>query len=415
MVKKKKKILFLGLSHIGQVYSTSWINKIGACSVYDFNHINLEKFRDKKFTDEEPYLKKNKYSKKFIYLKDKDEIKNYEVIFFTYDTPLNKNNGKPNLSLIRKNLKKIYSIKFKKKVNLFIASQVYPGFTDNIISKYKNKMINTIYFVDTLKMGNATNSFLKPEQLIFGSNEDYREIIKEIFKKFKCKKYLFSIKEAELIKISINLYLFFSVSFANIIDDMSKKININFIQILNVLKNDRRIGKYSYIQPSLGMSGGHLERDYYYFQKLSTNPLSSKIFSLISNFNDDRKKILENKLTNLDSKKTILIGASYKKNSYSITNSNFKKIFKKNIKIYDDQFKLKDLKKKNIIKNLKDLCSFDFFIYNYSNKLTLKKIKEIIKKDKNKKLINLSIHNNSLFNKINTDNIFFKKGNKMIL
>ena len=412
--KKKKKILFLGLSHIGQVYSTSWINNIGKCSIYDFNNTDLDKFKNKNFTEEEPGLKNIKYKKNFTFLKNKNEIKNYDVIFFTYDTPLVRDNGKPDLSIIKKNLKKIYSIKFNKKINLFITSQVYPGFTDKIISTYKNDMINTIYFVDTLKMGIAQKSFLNPDQLIFGSNHNCVDLIRELFKKFKCKKYFLNIKEAELIKISINLYLFFSVSFSNMLDDMAKKKNINFNQILNLLKNDPRIGKHAYIQPSLGMSGGHLERDLFYFKKLSSNPLTSKFLSLIMNFNNQRKEILENELVNFRNKKIILIGVSYKKNSYSITNSNFKEIFKRKIKIFDDHFELKDFKKEIIINNLDDLNLFDIFIYNYSNKQTLKYIKNILNKDEDKKLINLSDKNSSFFKDINSNNLFFKNKDRFI-
>ena len=58
--------------------------------------------------------------------------------------------------------------------------------------------------------------------------------IKKYFKKFKCKKYLYNIEEAELLKIAININLFFNVTFANIMDEYSRSKNINF-QILYTL------------------------------------------------------------------------------------------------------------------------------------------------------------------------------------
>ena len=123
--------------------------------------------------------------------------------------------------------------------------------------------------VDTLKMGLAINNFLNPEQLIFGGDEEDKKIIKSIFYNFKCKKYLFNFKEAELIKISINLYLFFSVTYANMLDGLGRENDIEFSKIISSLRNDKRIGNYSYIHPSLGMAGGHLERDSFYFQKIN--------------------------------------------------------------------------------------------------------------------------------------------------
>ena len=75
--------------------------------------------------------------------------------------------------------------------------------------------------------------------------------------------------KSELIKISINLYLFFSVSYANILEKMAREIGIEFSKITNILKNDKRIGMHAYINPSLGMSGGNLERDSFFFNKLN--------------------------------------------------------------------------------------------------------------------------------------------------
>ena len=131
--------------------------------------------------------------------------------------------------------------------------------------------------VDTLQMGSALQSFLKPVQLIFGSCEDNKKIIKKTFSNFKVKKFIFNFKEAELIKISINLYLFFSVSFANILEKMARQNGIEFSKITNVLRNDKRIGMHAYINPSLGMSGGHLERDSFFFNKLNKDTVSSQI------------------------------------------------------------------------------------------------------------------------------------------
>ena len=43
----KTKTLFLGLTHIGQVYSSAWTKKIGPCGRYDFNKTALDHFKKK--------------------------------------------------------------------------------------------------------------------------------------------------------------------------------------------------------------------------------------------------------------------------------------------------------------------------------------------------------------------------------
>ena len=294
MVKNKPyKPLFLGLSHLGQVFSVSWAKKIGKCLVYDFDNKQLENFKKKKYTIEEPSLNLIK-TKNIEFLNYDEDIKKSNLIFFTYDTPISEKNGDPNLSLIEKNLKKLLSIKFNKKTFIFVLSQVYPGFMDNIVKKYKhNKKVKLYYMVDTLRMGTAIDNFLNPEQLVFGSEGRENKIVKLLFKKFKCQKYIYSYKEAELIKISLNIYLFFSVSFANVIDQLGIDNDIRFSKVIENLRNDYRIGKYSYVNPSIGISGGHLERDIQYFKKINKNYISKNILTSMLKFND--RKFLQRK------------------------------------------------------------------------------------------------------------------------
>jgi len=409
---KSSNILFLGLTHIGQIYSTSWLTKIGPCAVHDFNNENLKNFKKGLFTKEEPLLKKFKLIKKFKYLDNNKDITKYDIIFFTYDTPINKKNGRPNLLIIKKYLKNLLSLKFTKNCTIFITSQVYPGFTEEIIKEFKvNKKINIIYMVDTLKMGQASNDFLYPEQLIFGGDKKNKKIINKIFNKFKCKKYLFNIKEAEIIKISINLYLFFSVSFANIMDNFAKNNRIEFSKTLNALKNDKRIGKFSYIQPSLGMAGGHLERDFFYFNKLNKNKLSSQILSKMFTYNKLRKDILEHEIKKLKIKKLkiLIVGISYKKQSYSITNSFFSKLLKDkklDTKIFDDQYGELSIDNNRFIRNINEAKSFNLFIYNYSSTAHAKKLQNLLNQNKNKYLINISFDDKEFFKGKNIRNLF---------
>ena len=60
--------VFFGLSHLGQVFSLCWSKKIGNCYVFDQDNKALNSFRKKKYTLEEPRLKKFKINKiKFLY------------------------------------------------------------------------------------------------------------------------------------------------------------------------------------------------------------------------------------------------------------------------------------------------------------------------------------------------------------
>mgnify|MGYP001394423088 CR=1 FL=1 len=400
--------VFLGLTHIGQIFSLCWSKKVGKCFVFDFDKNNLKKYKNKTYTDEEPSLKSHKFDLKRInVLKNEDALINAEVIFFTYDTPLRSNDGYPIIKSVQDKLDKLFKIKFKKKVKIIITSQFYPGYINFLKKKYlkNNKNIEIIYMVDTLKMGSAIDKFLYPEQLIFGAELKQKKFLLKLFKKFRCKKFLLKIEEAELLKISINLYLYFSVNFTNIMDTFSKQLNINFSNIIKNLRNDKRIGKFSYITPSPAISGGHLERDTCYLRQESKDKEIIKIFNNLEKFNSSRKiKIRDKiiKLTKNKKAKILIVGASYKSNSFSIVNNVFDKIFKhKNFKtyFYDSYFKLENHGINNIQKNISHgVKKADVIILNYCNTKDLRYLKNLFSNKKIKKfLVNFSFKNKKLF------------------
>ena len=98
------KPLFMGLSHLGQVFSIGWAMKNSTCSVYDMNTTNLKSYKLQQFTPEEPSLKKAYLKvKKINICKSIEEVKNHKIIFFTLDTPLN-SKGEPDFLDIEKKI-----------------------------------------------------------------------------------------------------------------------------------------------------------------------------------------------------------------------------------------------------------------------------------------------------------------------
>ena len=79
-----------------------------------------------------------------------------------------------------------------------------------------------------------------------------------------------------MVKIAVNLFLFNSVSFANLMDNYCRQHGFKFLKINNSLRDDHRIGKKSYIEPSLGLGGGHLERDVFLIK--NSKNIKLKIF-----------------------------------------------------------------------------------------------------------------------------------------
>ena len=403
MKKKNQNPLFLGLTHIGQVFSIGWSEKFNNCSVFDFDKKNLQNFKKGNLTDEEPDLKKfyKKNKKRINVLPSEVDIKNFENIFLTIDTPLSIN-GKPDYDYIKRYIKKCIKF-FSPKTNIILTSQVYCGFCEEIKKDIiKKKNINLIYMAETLVMGNALERFLRPERLIFGANKKVK--IFKVLRKFKCPIFILNFRQAEMIKMAINLYLLTSVSYANLLDFYCREYGFKFSSINNPIRLDKRVGLSSYISPSLGISGGHLERDLFSIIKNSKNKLVKGIFSNLKILSEKRINVLIDYFNQIRKRKkiskTIWVGPSYKKNSFSILNSpyyRFSKYMEKNklkLKVYDSYFDLEKNKIKNFIKDIsKDNLKNSLIILNYSSKKDANMILNLAKRN-TLKVIDIGISKN---------------------
>jgi len=156
------------------------------------------------------------------------------------------------------------------------------------------------------------------------------------------------------------LLLATTITTSNILSDLCEINRADWRDIIPAIKLDKRIGKFSYINPGLGISGGNIERDIVTTIKLSKKKIPSNILlkSLLQNSKHMKgwvyRLIKRNRLVNLDKKSNIgIIGAVYKENTNSIKNSPFLELVKKinkvdKIFVFEPMIKI-NLKKKNII------------------------------------------------------------------
>ena len=78
--------LFVGLSHIGQIYSISWIKKIGPCGVFDFDKATLLNFKKSKFSNKEKKLTNIRFNKKKLHSAKILMILKIIILFFSLMT-----------------------------------------------------------------------------------------------------------------------------------------------------------------------------------------------------------------------------------------------------------------------------------------------------------------------------------------
>ena len=351
------KIGYYGLTHLGIIYSI--VAAKNGFKVFGFDHDPqlISNIQNLTPSISEPkllqYLKK--YKKNIVYSDQISNLKLCDIVFVSFDTPINKK-GEPIYNNLKKNIKKL-TMSIEKNTELVILSQVYPGFTEKI--NWKNNKL--FYQVETLIFGEAIKRAEKPDRLIIGSKHQDFFLKSKFYKFLQCfnsKIYDMDIKSAELTKISINLFLISSINTTNLISKYCELIGASWKSIIPSLKSDRRIGKYAYLQPNLSLGGSNLMRDLIIFDKLlnKKNLKSSLISSWKNNNNIQKKwlfKILDKILKNKKLKKISILGLSYKENTSSTNNAVFLELLShyKNINffLYDSIIKNGNYSKNSIL------------------------------------------------------------------
>ncbi|WP_428079401.1 nucleotide sugar dehydrogenase [Candidatus Pelagibacter sp.] len=394
---KKIKIGFFGLSHLGLNYSLASTLKGYNLVCYDENKNKIENLKKNKILINEPGLnklikKKNKY---ILFSNKLNDLKKCKIIFISYDTETN-DLGEPNIKKLNQKIK-ILLKNINKKTILILLSQVPPGFTCKI--KWPKNLL--YYQVETLIFGKSIKRALSPERFIIGKNNINKKIDKyylDYLKKFKCPIFEMDYLSAELTKISINMFLASTLTMTSVLSKICENIGASWKSIIPALKLDKRIGKYAYLKPGLGISGGNIERDITVIKKMFKNKMESTInfFNFIKSVNEISKIrkdwVYDNlkKFKYINNKKKIgILGLSYKENTNSIKNSPSIELIKKlkndHLKIYDPSLNLNFENKKHIsckkiketIKNIDCLCIMT--PWKQFNKIKTKELKKLMR------------------------------------
>ena len=347
------KIGFVGLTHLGLCYSSASAEQGFNVFAFDQNKTrinNLLKAKTSIYEKKLEYLIKKNLGNKLKFFNNFNNLKKCDVVFISEDVPTD-SGGKSNLLSLKRIIDK--TIRYlKKDATLVILSQVPPGYNRKIRWN-KNRLY---YQVETLIFGKGISRALKPERIIVGSDNSKTTLSKSynIFLcSFKCPIIRMNYESAELTKIAINMFLISSVSNANLLSLLCEKIGADWHDVIPALRKDKRIGRYSYIEPGLGLSGGNLERDLYTLKNLSQKlKVKDRIINSFIYSSNNHKLWVYNKLKELVlSKKRkfkiSLLGLSYKENTNSIKNSAsiylLKKLKKYEVVTYDPEANIEDV------------------------------------------------------------------------
>jgi UDPglucose 6-dehydrogenase len=267
---------FTGLSHLGIVSAIATAAKGFDVVAHDPDAALCSALAEGRLPLYEPGLAEllAQVRRRIRFTSDFGELRRCHVMYFSQDVPTDRDN-QSDMSQFPRRIDEV-ARHVAPRTTLVVLSQVPPGFTRGTVNRLEDAGLGrelTLYYqVETLIFGQAVERALKPERFIVGCAEPAATLpapYAALLGAFGCPILPMRYESAELAKISINFCLVASITVANTLAEVCESIGADWSEIVPALKLDRRIGRYAYLSPGLGIAGGNLERDLLTVRNLS--------------------------------------------------------------------------------------------------------------------------------------------------
>lgn len=318
------KIAVIGLWHLGLVIAASLANKRYDVIAYDPNRETINTLKKNKIPIFEPglddLLTHCVHMRKLFYTSNLDDICQAEIVWVTFDTPVDDNDKADVVSVID-HVTNIFP-HIQNNALILISSQLPVGSTrqceERCTQQFPHKKITFAYSPENLRLGKALDIFAHPDRIIVGlQTHSDKERITQLFKPFSQHIIWMSIESAEMTKHALNAFLAASVVFINELSTLCERVGANAYDVERGLKSEERIGPKAYLRPGHAIAGGTLARDVNYLIDIGKQQtLPTPFFTALLTSNETHKQWPCRRITDvfevLKNKTITLLGLAYK-------------------------------------------------------------------------------------------------------
>lgn len=310
-------ITVLGLWHLGSVTAACCAEHFSVIGL-DFDTANIEALNHGQAPLLEPGLNERIAagiaSKKLSFTTDpKAACANADVLWLTYDTPVN-DNDESDVEYVLSNLRLAMAhLPFGTLV--LISSQLPVGTCAKLELEFPQ--FHFACSPENLRLGKAIDAFEHAERAIIGIRNDAKKaMLEELFKPFALQSIFMRTESAEMVKHALNSFLAVSITFINEIARLCEHTGADAKEVSIGLKSEARIGPKAYLGPGGPFAGGTLARDVVTLSKLAElNDEKISVIPAIKQSNDLHRgwafRRLQSHLGDLHGKKISLLGLTY--------------------------------------------------------------------------------------------------------
>jgi UDPglucose 6-dehydrogenase len=327
------QISVVGLWHLGSVTASCLAEKGFKVKAYDHDETIINNFNKGVLPIFEPGLEDliniNKKKGTLSFSSDLLSISNSDLIWVTYDTPVN-DQDIADVEFVINNTIALFPY-FKQDSIVLISSQLPVGsinYLENIfLNKFPDRNVSFACSPENLRLGKAIDVFMNPDRIIVGiRNEKAKTKLNNILSTITKSIIWMKVESAEMTKHALNAFLATSVVFINELAVLCEHVGASANEVEQGLKSELRIGKKAYLRPGSAFDGGTLARDLTYLvEKEIEHNLSSIFFSSILQSNESHKSWVVNKILaefpTLKGKKIGILGLTYKPGTNTLRRS----------------------------------------------------------------------------------------------
>lgn len=297
------KVCVQGLWHLGVVTSAVLTSLDIEVIALDYDETTVQNLERNILPVQEPgvaeLLSKAKLMDLIKYTFNSEDIRNCEIFWLAYDTPVDETDQADTNFVFMQFRKSLPFINHD--ALIIISSQLPVGSTRKLIdlAKYSRPNNNFKFYVqpENLRLGKALESFMTSEAIVIGTDSGVPdELLADFLARLDTPIIWMGLESAEMTKHAINSFLASSITFMGEISEICELVGANSREVEIGLRSDPRIGRRMYVSPGLGFAGGTLARDVKFleeFQKNRKGILSSLIQSNDYNNNWLQRKFHE--------------------------------------------------------------------------------------------------------------------------
>jgi UDPglucose 6-dehydrogenase len=321
------KITVLGLWHLGSVTAACCAKHFQVTGL-DFDAATVTQLRQGQAPLHEPglneLLAEGIKSGNLSFTTDpKNACANAEVLWVTYDTPVN-NNDESDVAFVLTNIRRVLP-HLPTTALVLISAQLPVGTCAQLEKEFPQ--FQFACSPENLRLGKAIDAFEKAERVIVGvRNASVKPLLEKLFAPFTSLVLFMRTESAEMVKHALNSFLALSITFINEIARLGEHLGADAKEISAGMKSDPRIGSKAYLAPGGPFAGGTLARDVVTLTKLARSKNENvSVIPAIKQSNDAHRtwafRQLQSRLGDLTSKTVAVLGLAYTPNTDTLRRS----------------------------------------------------------------------------------------------